>query len=163
MPPDEPREERLDTLAGQVAAIDSLVALAKSRIQVFDRDLSEWGWQRSDRVDALAAFLRGSRAATLDVIVHETRWIEQRGARLLALLRTHSHAFRFHRTGPGAEGATDALVIVDGRHALHRYHVDQPRATLTIADPVAVRPRVSRFEEIWATGEPGVTGTVLGL
>ena len=57
----------------------------------------------------------------------------------------------------------DPLVIVDGRHFLHRFHVDQPRAALAIDDPAAARPLVTRFEEIWATGEPGLSGTVLGL
>jgi len=29
--------------------------------------------------------------------------------------------------------------------------------------PQAARPLATRFDEIWATGEPGLTGTVLGL
>ena len=34
---------------------------------------------------------------------------------------------------------------------------------LAIDMPAGARPLVTRFEEIWATGEPGLTGTVLGL
>ena len=67
------------------------------------------------------------------------------------------------RTGVDARSAMDPLVIVDGRHFLHRYHVDQPRATLAIDMPAAAKPLVARFEEIWATGEPGLGGSVLGL
>jgi len=67
------------------------------------------------------------------------------------------------RTGAEARGASDALLIVDAQHALHRYHADQPRATLLTSMPQAVRPLVDRFEEIWATGEPAVGGTTLGL
>ena len=51
----------------------------------------------------------------------------------------------------------DPLVIVDGRHFLHRFHVEQPRAALAIEEPQLARPLVKRFEEIWATGEPGLT------
>jgi hypothetical protein len=29
--------------------------------------------------------------------------------------------------------------------------------------PQVAKPLVARFEEIWATGEPGLAGTVLGL
>jgi hypothetical protein len=54
-------------------------------------------------------------------------------------------------------------VIVDGQHFLHRYHIQQPRATLSIGMPQAARSLVTRFDEIWATGEPGLTPTVLGL
>ena len=57
----------------------------------------------------------------------------------------------------------DPLVIVDGRHFLHRFHIEQPRAALGIGEPLVARPLVERFEEIWATGEPGVDATVLGL
>ena len=54
--------------------------------------------------------------------------------------------------------------MVDGRHFLHRFHVEQPRAALVIEDRRTSRgPLVNRFEEIWATGEPGLTGTVLGI
>jgi hypothetical protein len=67
------------------------------------------------------------------------------------------------RTGAEARHAADALVIADGRHYLHRYHVDQPRATLAIAMPLATTPLCARFEEIWATGEPALGGSVLGL
>jgi hypothetical protein len=57
----------------------------------------------------------------------------------------------------------DPLTIVDDRHFLHRFHVDGLRAALAYDAPIAARPLCARFEEIWATGEPGLTGTVLGL
>jgi len=43
------------------------------------------------------------------------------------------------------------------------FHVEGGRAALAFDSPIAARPLVARFEEIWATGEPGLTGTVLGL
>ena len=55
------------------------------------------------------------------------------------------------------------LVLGDDRHFLHRFHLDQPRAALGIDAPLDARPLVNRFEEIWATGEPGPTATTLGL
>ena len=39
-----PREERLDTVSQQAAAIDTLIALAQERIRVFDVNLSHTGW-----------------------------------------------------------------------------------------------------------------------
>jgi len=68
-----------------------------------------------------------------------------------------------YKTGPEAASAMDPLIIVDQRHYLHRYHVSQRRATLSIGVAQAAMPFVNRFEEIWATGQPGLSGTVLGL
>jgi hypothetical protein len=68
-----------------------------------------------------------------------------------------------YRTGAEAKNATDPLLIVDDRHYLHRFHYDQPRAVMGIEQPEQTRPLASRFDEIWATGEPGINATVLGL
>jgi len=157
------REERLDTLAQQTAAIDTLIGLARERIRVFDVNLSHTGWNSAVRADALSHFLRVTRNGRLDIIVHDTTWIAASCPRLMMLLRRYGHAMTIYKTGPGARGAMDPLVIVDGLHFLHRYHIQQPKATLSIGMPQAARSLATRFEEIWATGEPGLTPTVLGL
>lgn len=162
-PPPTSEERRLETIAAQVEAIDALLALATQRVLVFDRDLVDTGWDGADRAEAVKAFLRRSRNAELRIIVHDTRHLETACPRFTALLRVYGHAMSIWRTGPEARAASDALLIVDAGHALHRYHVDQPRATLLLAMPQAVKPLASRFEEIWATGEPAIGGTTLGL
>jgi hypothetical protein len=162
-PAPEPRQQMLVTVREQVAALDDLVALARHSIRVFDHDLSEMGWNGPARAERLAAFLRRSRNAKLEIIVHDTRWLEASCPRLVALLRAFGDRVTVYKTGPEAKGAADPLVIVDGRHFLHRFHVEQPRAALSIEDPHGARPLINRFEEIWATGEAGLTGTVLGL
>ena len=158
----EGREWRVDTVAAQVQAIDDLVALAQQRIQVFDIDLAQGGWHTAERADALARFLR-QRNARLDVIVHDTRWIESNAARFVQLLRQFGHAMTLYKTGAEARSAMDPLLIVDGRHFVHRFHIDQPRAAIATDLPHVAKPLVARFDEIWATGEPGLAGTVLGL
>jgi hypothetical protein len=157
------REERLETVAQQIAAIDTLIALAQARICVFDVNLSRTGWNSPTRTDALSRFLRMTRNGRLDIIVHDTTWIESSCPRLMTLMRRYGHAMTIYKTGPGARSAMDPLMIVDGRHFLHRYHINQPRATLSIGMPQAASPLATRFEEIWATGEPGLAPTVLGL
>jgi len=158
----EGREWRVHTLAEQVAAIDGIVALARSRIQLFDVDLAQGGWERRERVDALARFLR-ERNARFDVIVHETRWIESSAPRFVQLLRKCGHAMTLYRTGAEARKAMDPLLIVDQRHFVHRFHIDRPGAAVGMDVPVSAKPLCARFEEIWGTGEPGLAGTVLGL
>jgi hypothetical protein len=157
------RHSTLETIREQTAAIDELIGLARESIRVFDGDLSETGWNAPARCDALAAFLRGSRRAQMQIIVHDTHWIEASAPRLMALLKAFSHAITIYRTGAEAQGAMDPLVIVDGRHFLHRFHVDHPRAALGVDAPQETRPLQNRFDEIWATGEPGITATTLGL
>lgn len=157
-----PLERRIDTLAAQVEAIDALIDLAQSRLCVFDRDLADTGWNGARRASRLAAFLRRP-GARLSIIVHDTRHLEGTCPRIVDLLGAWSHAMQVYRTGAEARGATDALVIADGRHYLHRYHVDQPRATFATDAPAAARVLTERFDQIWATGEPGLGGSVLGL
>jgi hypothetical protein len=161
--PPPPRTVELATIAEQIAAIDELVALARHRIRVFDRDLAQTGWNQPARVDRLGAFLRGVRGRRLDIIVHDTTYLETACPRMLKLLRAYSYAVTIYRTGTEARNATDPLLIVDDRHYLHRFHYDQPRATMGIEQPEQTRPLASRFDEIWATGEPGINATVLGL
>jgi len=159
----EPRLAMLTTIAAQLEALDQLVGLARRSIRVFDVDFSTMRWDDPQRNAALARFLRASRHAKLDIVVHDTRHIESRCARLLHLQRLFGEAVTIHRSGADARGAMDPLVIVDGVHFLHRFHADQPRASLGIAQPLAAKPLVERFNEIWASSESAVTGTTLGL
>jgi hypothetical protein len=154
---------RLDSLAALDRAHTEVIALAQRHVKVFDTDLG-WGtWNAADRCEALSAFLRRMPGARVDVIVHDTRWIEARGGRFSALLARHANAMKIYRTGPAARAAMDPLLIVDDLHFVHRHHADWPHGTLSIGSPERAKALVERFGEIWATGEPGVAGAVLGL
>lgn len=159
----EPRVAELATIAEQTAAVDELIALARHHIQVFDQDLSQTGWNNAARTERLAAFLREVRGRRLDIIVHDTRYLESACPRMLKLLGVYGHAMSILQTGAEGKVATDPLLIVDGKHYLHRFRFDQPRAALGILQPEQAQPLVARFGEIWATGESGVNATVLGL
>jgi len=162
-PPPAPRQEALDSIAAQVAAIEILVGLAKRSIRVFDIDLSEMGWNSAARAEGLARFLRGSRMARLEIIVHDTSHLEQSCARLRNLQRLNSEAIAIFRTGPEARGAMDPMVIVDARHYLHRFNIERARAALGIEQPRAAQELKLRFDDIWATREGELPGTTLGL
>jgi hypothetical protein len=159
----EPRTVELTSVAAQVAAIDELIALARRRICVFDRDLSQMRWNQPSRIDRLGAFLHGGRGRRFDLIVHDTHYLESACPRLLRMLRGYSSAMTIYRTGREAMRATDPLLIIDDRHYLRRFHFEQPRATMGIDQPELTKSLATRFEEIWATGEPGINATVLGL
>ncbi len=158
-----PRREAIDTLAGQVAAIDELIGLATLSIRVFDVDLSTTGWNTAARVARLTAFLRASRKARLAIIVHDIRYLESRAPRLRHLHRHHSEAVTLCQTGDSARYALDPMVLVDARHYLHRFHVDHPRAALAIEAPQEAHQLGLRFDELWASRDGELPATTLGL
>jgi hypothetical protein len=160
---EQARVVEIATVRGQIAAIDELIGLARHHLRVFDQDLSQTGWSSAARIDRLAAFLRGVRGRRLDIIVHDTRYLQNACPRMISLLQTYGHAMSIYRTGAAAKIATDPLLLVDRRHYLHRFHFEQPRAAMGIDQPEQTQLLSTRFEEIWATGEAGVSGTVLGL
>lgn len=162
-PPGLPREAQLDSVAALCRAYDDVIALAQRHVKVFDTDLSWGGWNTTERCDALSSYLRRMPGARLDIVVHDTRFVESHGARLVALLARHAHAMKIYRTGAAARAAMDPLVIVDDLHFVHRQHIDWPRGTLSIGSPERAQALVERFGEIWATAEPGVSDSVLGL
>jgi hypothetical protein len=157
------RVVELATIAEQTAAVDQLIAMARHHIQVFDQDLSQTGWNNAARSESLGTFLRGVRGRRLDIIVHDTRYLETACPRMLRLLAVYGHCMAILQTGAEGKVATDPLLIVDGRHYLHRFHLEQPRAALGILQPEQTQPLAARFAEIWATGEAGINATVLGL
>lgn len=158
-----PRREAIHTIAGQVAAIDELIDLAKLSIRVFDIDLSTMGWTSPARIERITAFLRRSRKARLDIIVHDIGWLESRAPRLRNLHRHHADAITLCQTGDSARYAMDPMVLVDARHYLHRFHIDQPRASLAIEAPQEAQKLGLRFDEIWASRDRELPGTTLGL
>jgi hypothetical protein len=162
-PPGLPREERLDSLAALTRAQDDVIALARRHIKVFDIDLSWGGWNTAARCEMLSSYLRRIPGARFDIIVHDTHWIESCGARLTALLARHADAMKIYRTGAAARAAMNPLLVVDDTHFVHRHHIDRTGGTLSIGSPERAKALVERFDEIWATGQPGVTATVLGL
>ena len=162
-PSPAPRQETLETVAAQVAAIDTLIGLAQRSIRVFDVDLSSMGWNDAKRAATIVAFLRARRTAKLEIIVHDTGWIERSCPRLSNLLKYYSYAVAILRTGDDAKHAMDPLVIVDDKHFLHRFDIAHPRAELGIETPHAARPLIERFDAIRASAEPGLSASVLGL
>ena len=158
-----PRQEVLETLAAQIMAIDTMIGLAQRSIRVFDVDLSTMGWNSLARAEKIAAFLRAQRTSRLEIIVHDTAWIERSCPRITHLLKYYAHAVAILRTGEEAKHAMDPLVIVDDTHFLHRFHIAQPRAAFAIDAPDAAKPLIERFDAIRASAEPGLSASVLGL
>jgi hypothetical protein len=144
-------------------ALDRLLALAASEVLVFDQDLKDGGWNAPARIEVLRAFLLGHRNNRIQIIVHETMYIESNLSRLVFLLRDFSHKFSILRTIEDGRNPRDTFVIVDNRHIVHRFHVDSMRGELALDVPLKARALRDRYDDILAFTEPGVNATQLGL
>src|SRR5581483_4747850 len=87
----------LESFGEQADAIDALLGRAQVSVRVFDTDLAQARWSSAARAQAVGDFLRRSRDARLQIIVHDTRHLESACARLVALLRRYSAAITIYR------------------------------------------------------------------
>jgi hypothetical protein len=152
-----------DTPSDYAAALDRALALAAHEILVFDDNLALGNWGSVARVEMLRQFLLSHRRARLQIVVHETRHIEQSLPRLTGLLRPLSHKFEILKTIGEGRNARDGFTLVDNRHLVHRFHFDTKRGELSLDDPRKTAVLRERYNEILGFTESGVNATQLGL
>jgi len=155
-------EYPLSGFAAYEAAIDQLIGVALGRIRIFDRALGR-GYNALARVDSLRAFLLAERGNRIAIVVHDPDRIRSDCPRLVALHKHFAHAVSIHRTQPPARGVYDPFCVVDGSHYARRFHFDGMRGKLVLNDAEGSSELVQRFDEIWESSQPAVTGTTLGL
>lgn len=158
-----PVESRFDTYQGYRLALMEVVALAQTRIVVFDPDLSETELESLQGAAALARFLAARRGAQLQVVLHRSEHVERYCPRLLTLLRRHAHAIDMRRTPPDLRQITDCFAIADGRHGVIRFHADHPRGKLLLNCENEVADWQRRFDELRDLSTPTLAPTTLGL
>jgi hypothetical protein len=146
-----------------VAAWDTLLPHAVTEVLIFDRDLREGGWSSLNRSNLLRDFMFRSRLSKLQIVLHDTTYVEGHLPRLLMLLREFSHKIQILRTIGDGRNAWDAFAIVDGRHVLHRFHQNVMKGELALFAPVKAREVKERYDELLMFTESGVNATQLGL
>jgi hypothetical protein len=152
--------------ADSVGAIEQVVNAARRDLRVFDatpRTLRERGFGSPSRIELLRTLFLTDRGHRLRIVLHDVKAIENELPRLLDLLTQFSDQIQVNRTVDQATEARDAMIIADNSHFWRKLHIDQPRAVITLHDPVGTRPFLERFEEIWEQSEPAVSGSTLGL
>lgn len=158
-----PRVSHFDSEAGFRTAVDATILAADRQISIFDRDLSRLRLDEPDRVAALRAFVGMRRGNSIRIAVQNTRHIELKSPRLLALLRVFGHVVEIRRTAKELDRLSDSHVLTDNGFAVIRFHVDQPRGKLLMANAVEVHPWMERFGELWSSAEPCALGAAFGL
>lgn len=158
-----PSSGHFDTLADYRRAIDRAVLAAKRTIRVFDRSLEDAGFNEASRFEALRSFLLSGRDRRLEVVLHDTEYIQRYCPRMLSLLRQFSHAVHIHQTNSEARGVYDGILVMDDAHFVHRFHFDHARGEWVLNDLARTQPLLRRFEDIWAASTAAVSATTLGL
>lgn len=143
--------------------IDEIIAAASNRIAIFDRDLADGEYNTAERFNRLKVFLLASRRNRIDIAVHEVDYLERDCARMQLLMRQFPYAVQIHRTLPEAKRVQDAFIVADGRHYIHRFHRDHPRAEKALYEESGAGLLQRRFDEIWTYSEAALSATVLGL
>jgi hypothetical protein len=150
-------------LSEMTQAIDEVIACACKTICIFDRNLADGGYSARDRFNRLKVFLLSSRSNRVEIVLHNTDYLERDCARMMILLRQFPYAVSVHRTLAEAQRVHDAFVIADEHSYWRRFHCDNPRSEISLNDESGAGLLRRRFSEIWSASEPALTATVLGL
>ena len=92
-----PQQEKFDSQAGYEAAIDAVIAKAKKRIRIFDKQASP-AFNSVNRYELLRNFLRASRDNRLYIVLHDAGFLTANCPRIMLLLRHFSHGIAIHET-----------------------------------------------------------------
>jgi hypothetical protein len=144
-------------------AIEAVVLLAKSRLDIFDVSLKDRGFTSPGRIDAMRKTLLANRSMKIRVALHQPESFAADFPRLMILMQQFSANFAIHRTKGAGREANDPLIIADGEHFWHKLHKDHSRSILTLYDAIETQPWVDRFEEIWESSELAVSAFTVGL
>lgn len=162
---DTPQTEyvRFDTNAGLQTAIDRLLAQPGRELRIFDPDLSVFRLNSPERIEAMRAFLAASRTARLYIVVHDPDPLIRTCPRLINLLSLYTHAIQINRTGEEIRELQDSFAVLDRNHYVRRPVARFFRGAMGIHDESEALVMRSRFEEIWNSSYPAVSGTTAGL
>lgn len=162
---DNPQAEyvRFDTNAGLQTAIDRLLAQPGRELRIFDPDLKVFRLNAPERVEALRAFLSASRTARLYMVVHDPDPLIRACPRMMNLLALYAHAIQINRTGDEIRELQDSFAVLDRNHYVRRPVARFFRGAIGIHDESEALVMRSRFEEIWNSSHPAVSGTTAGL
>ncbi len=154
---------RFDTEADFQAAVDRLLLQEGRELRVFDSTLSVLKLNSPARIDMLRAFLAGSRARTIHMVVHNTDHVTRQCPRLMNLLARYSHVIEINRTSDAIRELQDSFLVLDRNHYVRRPVGRFFRGGAGFNDEADALSMRMRFQEIWNASYPGVSSTTPGL
>ena len=144
--------------------VQELLDLSPTRLDIFDEDLSALRLEAAPRLAALRALLAApSHSRQLRIVVRKRDFVCQYSPHLMNLLTLYAPLLTIIHAPPHLDRLGDCLMIADDRHALVRFHRDQPRARLIVDDAGECAPYAQRFAEVLGEGGEPLNSTTLGL
>ncbi|MBI2276264.1 MAG: hypothetical protein HYU74_02800 [Dechloromonas sp.] len=144
-------------------AIDRLLGLACRKIYIYDQDIGQLKLETPSRLNTLKRVLQGPDQDALQIALRDATVLRGAHPVLNNLLTTYSHRVLAQQTSEQLAHLRDSMILVDGKHALIRFDLDQPRSKLLIDEADEVRPYLIRFAEILSEGGEPITSSTLGL
>ena len=154
---------KLGSAADYVAALDTVCALVKHSLMIFEKDFVNIGFDSSLRFDHLRSFLLDNPNNRLHLLAHDTRPMSQYCQRLMTLLRQFGHSMLIYQTPKHLQHLTEPFAVADESQFVRRFHFDHTRGILGINDGGTARLLKSRFAEIWQASHPSVYTSTFSL
>jgi len=146
------------------SAVQEILDLSPTRLDIFDEDLSSLRLEGADRIAALRSVLTAaSHSRQLRIVVRRRDFVCPCRPHLMNLLTLYAPLISIIHSPPHLDKLGDCLMIADDRHALVRFHRDHARARLIIDDSGECAPYVQRFADVVAEGGDPLSSTTLGL
>ena len=143
------------------ASLCRVLALAQETLCVFDEDLARY--ERADNAAILQRFLAADGEHRARIVVRNADLLRSDSPRLWKLLETFTGTLTVFECPASLVELSDSLLIADGKHALVRFHEDQPRCKTIIDNGVECKPYCQRFEELVGECGEAIGATTLGL
>lgn len=147
---------QLSSAADYIAALDTICALTKHTLLMFEKDFSNIGFDSPERFELLRKFLLSNPNNKLQLLAHDTRPIAQYYPRLMSLFRQFGHNMQIFQTPKNLKHLIEPFAISDESHYLRRFHFDSMMGILVQNDAGNARLYKSRFMEMWQTSHPSV-------
>jgi hypothetical protein len=153
---------RLTTRAQARNALEDCVSQVGQHLRVFDDRGEFYGLDRRALAEPLGHALRQKPALRITMVLHDTRHLVEKGARLIELVRAFEPRLQIYRTTGSVRSFARGLIVADQMVVLRRPHFD---AAVTIVDysPEAIAQAGSLFDELLVQSEPATLGAVTGL
>lgn len=153
----------VDGVAEYTAALDKLCELATHSLFVFENDFDNLGFNSEARYNTLRRFLLSGTNACLHLLAHDPQPLMRFNPRVMMLLRQFGHKMSIYQTPVNLRHLSAPFAVADARHFVRRFHFDDARGIFGQNDPEEALMLKSRFEEMWASSRPGISGSTLGL
>ena len=154
---------QFDGVADYIAALDTICASAQRTLNVFENNFEDIGFNSEARFDTLRRFLLSNSMNRLNFLAHDPEPLIRFSPRMMILLRDFGHSMFIYKTPKSLQHITEPFAVADNTNYVRRYHFDDTRGLLAKNDPEEARRLNSRFQEMWTSSQPCVSGTKLGL